>query len=218
MPKLYSNKEDTFLHIVEKSEKEINTFICKKWKNLFPQYTFIKSEFTLKGSVRTATGNNGRIDILAYNPGTRRFVIFELKKDYDRNITDQVADYRDFVQENYAAIYLQTTQDYLIQLPKYADIQTDKVEIVLLAKHFSHTQLERVKHLSKKDNLITLIRYFWFESDLIFIDYVNNDPEQKQAELANTRKLNTIKNTIMQDGALAEVSAYFGIFNNPYAR
>ena len=101
MPQLYSSKNGTFLRVVEKSEKELNKFICEKWKHLFPQYLFIKGEFLLNGNVRAA-GNGGRIDILAYNPVTHRFVIFELKKDYDRNITDQAADYRDFVQDNFA--------------------------------------------------------------------------------------------------------------------
>ena len=212
MPKLYSTKDDTFLRIIDKSERELNAFICEKWKSIFPQYTFIKSEFSLNGSVRSATGNGGRIDILAYNPETKRFVIFELKKDYDRNITDQAADYRDFMQDNYANIYLQATQDYHADLPVYSEIQTDKVEIVLIAKHFSHAQLERVKGLNKKANLITLIRYFWFEDNLIFIDYVNNDPEEKKVEATNTRKLNAIKAIVMQDGPLADAAAYFGMF------
>lgn len=212
MPKLYSTKGDTFLRLIDKSERELNAFICDKWKDIFPQYTFIKSEFTLNGNVRSTTGSGGRIDILAYNPRTRRFVIFELKKDYDRNISDQAADYRDFVQEKFSDIYIQSTQDYHVDLPQYREIQTDNVEIVLVAKQFNQTQLERAKKFNKKENLITLIRYFWFEDNLIFIDYLNNDPERQKEDAANARKLNAIKSIVMQDGPLADAAEYFGVF------
>lgn len=93
---------------------------------------------------------------MAYNPVTHRFVIFELKKDYDRNITDQAADYRDFVQDNFAEIYLEATQDYKVELPVYSEIQKDKVEVVLVAKRFSSTQQERARKLNKKECIVTL--------------------------------------------------------------
>lgn len=100
MPKLFSSKNKVFLKQIDKSEKDLNKFICDNWKNLFPKLTFIASEFPLKGNVRSI-GTNGRMDILAYNSQTKRFVIFELKKDYDRNIIEQAADYRDDIQDNF---------------------------------------------------------------------------------------------------------------------
>ena len=99
------------LELTDKSEQELNEFICENWENLFPSLTLITSEFSLKGSVRSM-GNNGRIDILAYNPETKKFVIFELKKDYDKNISDQAADYRDYVQDDFSEVYLHSTQKY----------------------------------------------------------------------------------------------------------
>ena len=105
MPKLFSTQTKKFLKQIDKPEKDLNKFICENWKSLFPKLTFIASEFPIKGNVRSI-GTNGRMDIVAYNPQTKRFVIFELKKDYDRNITDQAADYRDYVQDNFSEIYL----------------------------------------------------------------------------------------------------------------
>jgi hypothetical protein len=207
MPKLFSGLNKKFLKQVEKPEKELNKFICENWKDMFPQYVFIASEFPLKGNVRSL-GNNGRIDILGYNPETKKFIVFELKKDYDKNITDQSADYRDYVQDNFSDVYLHSTQKYDIDLPKFTEINQDKVEIILIAKKFSLTQIDRVKKI--KDNNITLIRYFWFENDLIFIDYINNDPDDIKIENANTKKINEIKNIIAQDPEMYEIEQFFG--------
>jgi hypothetical protein len=207
MPKLFSSSNKKFLKQVEKPEKELNKFICDNWKDLFPNYIFIASEFPLKGNVRSL-GNNGRIDILGYNPETKKFIIFELKKDYDRNITDQSADYRDYVQDNFSDVYLHSTQKYEIVLPKFTEVNQDKVEIILIAKKFSMTQIDRVKKI--KDNNITLIKYFWFEDDLIFIDYINNDPDDIKIENTNTKKINEIKNIIAQDPEMYEIEQFFG--------
>ena len=207
MPKLFSSLNKKFLKQVEKSEKELNMFICENWINLFPNFKFIASEFPLKGNVRSL-GNNGRIDILAYNPETKKFIIFELKKDFDKNITDQAADYRDYVQDNFSDVYLNATQKYEITLPKFTEINQDKVEIILVARRFSLTQIERIKKI--KNHNITLIKYFWFEDDLIFIDYINNDPDDIKIESINTKKINEIKNIITQDPEMFEIEQFFG--------
>ena len=206
MPKLFSSSNKKFLKQIDKSEKDLNKFICEHWKDLFPTLTFISNEFPLKGNVRSI-GTNGRIDILAYNPMSKRFVIFELKKDYDRNITDQAADYRDYVQDNFSDIYLPTIQKYNIDLPKYLDLNSNQVEIILIAKKFSLTQIERIKKL--KENTITLIKYFWFEDDLIFIDYINNDPDEEKIENINTKKVQQIGVIINQDPDIFEIDRYF---------
>lgn len=192
---------------IDKPERELNKFICENWEDLFPKYTFIASEFPLAGNVRSL-GNSGRIDILGYNPETKKFIIFELKKEYDKNITEQSADYRDYVQDNFSEVYLHSVQKYEVALPKYTEINRDKVEIILIAKKFSITQIERIKKL--KDNNITLIKYFWFEDDLIFIDYINNDPDDIKIETINTKKINEIKNIIAQDPEMYEIEQFFG--------
>ncbi len=208
MPKLFSNSNKKFLSQIDKPEKELNKFICENWKSLFPNLTFITSEFPIKGNVRSL-GNNGRMDIVGYNPTTKKFVIFELKKDYDKNITDQAADYRDYVQDNFSEIYLHATQKYEVELPKFTSINHNNVEIILIAKKFSLTQIERVK--KNKENTITLIKYYWFEEDLIFIDYINNDPDDVKIENENTRKINEIKNIISQDPEMFEIDRFFGL-------
>lgn len=210
MPKLFSSSNRKFLKQVDRPEKELNRFICENWNDLFPSYLFIASEFPLKGNVRSL-GNNGRIDILAYNPVTKKFVVFELKKEYDRNITDQAADYRDYIQDTFSDVYLHSSQKYGVDLPKFTEINQDGVEIVLIAKRFSLTQIDRVKKI--KDGNVTLIRYFWFENNLIFIDYVNNDPDDAKIESVNARKISDIKNIIEQDPEMQEIDSCFGKYN-----
>ncbi len=208
MPKLFSNQNKKFLLQIDKPEIELNKFICDNWNSLFPKLTFIASEYPLKGNVRTI-GTNGRIDIFAYNPEYKRFVVFELKKEFDKNITDQASDYKDFIQEYFSDVYLQTTQKYNISLPKYLEINQNQVEIILIAKKFSLTQIERVKKL--KENFITLIKYFWFEDNLIFIDYINNDPDDIKIEAVNTKKIKQIGSLIQQDPDLYEIDRYFNL-------
>jgi hypothetical protein len=88
MIKIYSTEKKTFLKKVHKSESELNRFLSENWSNFFPQFTFIKSEFVLDGNVRSR-GGSGRIDILAFNPKSNKFVVFELKKDLDKNIRNR---------------------------------------------------------------------------------------------------------------------------------
>ena len=208
MPKLFSSYNKKFLSQIDKPEKELNKFICDNWKDLFPNFTFIASEFPLKGNVRSL-GNNGRVDILGYNPETKKFIIFELKKNYDKNITDQAADYRDYVQDNFSDVYLNVTQKFDVPLPRFTELNSNSIEIILIAKKFSITQIERVKKI--KENNVTLIKYYWFEDNLIFIDYINNDPDDIRIESVNTKKINDIKNIIAQDPEQFEIDRFFGL-------
>lgn len=211
MPKLFSNNRKKLFSIIDKPERELNKFICENWNILFPKLTFIVSEFSLIGNVRSS-GNDGRIDVLAYNPENNKFVIFELKKNYDKNITDQSGDYRDYIQDNFAEIYLHATQKYNIELPKFTKINQSNIEIVLIAKKFSLTQINRVKKM--KENNITLIKYFWFEEDLILIDYINNDPDDEKIENINTKRIRDIKKIISQDPEMFEIDRFFSLKPN----
>ena len=205
MAKLFSASDKSVLKQVNKSESALNKFICENFVELFPKLTFIKREFVLTGNVRTS-GTNGRIDIFAYNADTKRFVIFELKKDFDKNITDQAADYRDFIEDNFAEIYLLATQTLNITLPKHSEIEKNRIEIILIAKVFSATQIDRVNKI--KENLITLIKYYWFENDLVFIDYVNNAPKEDETDTTNEKKANPrTKNSIEDLQALIKNSS-----------
>jgi len=203
MLKLYSTDNRKFLKQINKSEAELNRFISESWKEFFPHFTFIKSEFTLDGNVRSK-GGSGRIDILAYNPKNKKFVIFELKKDADKNIRHQASDYRDFIENNFAEIYLLATQTFEIVLPKYSEISKDDIELILIAKSFSTTDVDKAK---KSKGEITLIKYLWFENQLLLIDYLNNDPDDL-IEKENAVKLQKIKNIIDNKPELADAEAF----------
>ncbi len=203
MLKLYSTDNKKFLKQVNKSEAELNRFISENWKEFFPHFTFIKSEFTLDGNVRSK-GGAGRIDILAFNPKTKKFVILELKKDLDKNIRNQASDYKDFVEDNFAKIYLLSTQSYDAVLPKYSDISEDSIELILIAKSFTPADVDKAK---KSKSEITLIKYLWFENQLLLIDYLNNDPDDL-IEKENAVKLQKIKNIIDNKPELADAEAF----------
>ena len=217
MLKLYSTDNKKFLKTVQKSEAELNKFLSENWKHFFPQYTFIKSEFTLEGNVRSK-GGSGRIDILAYNPKTNKFVVFELKRDIDKNLRNQVGDYKDFIEDNFAKIYLLSTQKYDAALPKYETISEDSIEVVMIAKSFSANDIDKAR---KSKNEITLIKYLWFENQLLLIDYLNNDPDDL-IEKENAEKIKKIKSIIDNKPELADAESFlygkeeakrlFGIF------
>jgi hypothetical protein len=203
MLKLFSTDNNKFLKTINKSEAELNRFLSDNWKSFFPLYTFIKSEFTLDGNVRTK-GGSGRIDILAFNPKTNKFVIFELKRDLDKNLRNQVGDYKDFIEENFAKIYLFSTQKYNALLPKYEAISEESIEVVMIAKTFSSNDVDKAR---KSKNEITLIKYLWFENQLLFIDYLNNDPDDL-IEKENAEKIKKIKSIIDNKPELADVESF----------
>lgn len=203
MLKLFSTQSKKLIKVINKSEAELNTFLSENWNDFFPQYTFIKSEFSIEGNVRSR-GTSGRIDILAFNPKTNKFIVFELKKDKDKNIRNQVSDYKDYIEDNFSQIYLMSLQTYKADLPQFDQISQDSIEVVMIAKRYSATDIERVKK-SKSKNLTTLIRYIWFENELLLIDYINNDPD----DLIEKENAEKIKNIIENKKSLyADVEAF----------
>lgn len=188
MIRLFSSNNKKFLKSVDKSEAELNRFLSENWNNFFPQFKFIKSEFTLDGNVR-GKGTAGRIDLLAFNPKSKKFIIIELKRDFDKNIRNQASDYKDFVEDNFADIYLLTTHKYEVELPKYTEVSKDTIELILIAKEFNTLDVDKAR---KSKGEITLIRYMWFEEELLLIDFLNNDPLEL-IEKENTEKIKKIK-------------------------
>lgn len=207
MIRLFSSNNKNFLKSVNKSEAELNRFLSENWNDFFPQFKFIKSEFSLDGNVRSR-GTAGRIDILAFNSQNNKFVVLELKRDLDKNIRNQASDYKDFVEDNFANIYLLTTQKYNVELPKFTEVSKETIELILVAKEFNNLDVDKAK---KSKGEITLIRYMWFEDELLLIDYLNNDPLEL-IEKENTEKLKKIKAIIDNNPVvdnLTEIDMFF---------
>ncbi|GHT08326.1 hypothetical protein AGMMS49532_03090 [Endomicrobiia bacterium] len=217
MHKLFSSNSKKSLLQIDKPERELNKFIFENWKYLFPKnYEFISNEVFLKGNVRSSGDKSGKIDILGFNSKTKKFIIFELKKSYDRNITDQAADYRDYVQKNLYEVYVLAIQEYKIKfkLPLFKHISKDP-EIILIAKKFSMVQIG-----TATEKNITLMEYSWFETDLIFINYLNNALADSKIETADTKnkEINKIKNIISSEKeAQDEIDKFFGEKNQSKA-
>lgn len=207
MIRLFSSINKRFLKSVDKSESGLNKFLSENWIDFFPQFKFIKNEFTLDGNVR-GKGTAGRIDILAYNPKSKKFIVIELKRDFDKNIRNQASDYKDFIEDNFADIYLLATHKYEVELPKYTELQKDSIELVLIAKEFNNLDVEKAK---KSKGEITLIRYMWFEEELLLIDYLNNDPLEL-IEKENTEKIKKIRAIIDNkpvNDTITEIDMFF---------
>jgi hypothetical protein len=141
---------------IEISEIGLSTIIHNDWKTFFPDYDILAKEFSLKGQVRSSN-KSGRIDFIAYNQKKKCLTIFELKKDYDKNIRSQIFDYEDFIQENFSEIYLQLTN--LQKIEDFKSLKSKKIELVLIAKTFKETDIRR---LDKMENIV-LIQYSSFE-------------------------------------------------------
>lgn len=202
MPKLFSITGKKILKQVQKSETELNHFLTNHWKYFFPSFEFIKNEFSLSGNVRSDE-SSGRIDIFAFNQKTKKFIVFELKRVFDKNISQQASDYKDFIEDNFAEIYLEATQRYGVKLPSYHEISKDQIEIIFIAQKFTQTHITSVK----KRNNITLIKYFWFEDDLFLVDYINNDPDDEEKQ--NTEKIKKIKKIIDGKDDFSEIGMFF---------
>ena len=142
-------------------------------KELFQKYNFIfiDKEFLLKGQVHDL-GNSGRIDILAYNKDTNRFVIFELKRDDGKyKGLYQATRYRNYIKYHFAEVCLAATKKCKEFLPHFDEVIKNNVEIIHIAKDFTQSIINEAK---EDDSLITLIRYNWFGDDYLFLDYVHD--------------------------------------------
>lgn len=202
MPKLFSITNKKILKQIQKSETELNSFLTNHWEYIFPNFEFIKNEFHLIGNVRS-NESSGRIDIFAFNPKTNKFIVFELKKIFDKNISQQASDYKDFIEDNFAEIYIEATQKHGVNLPSYHEISKDQIEVIFIAQKFTQTHIAS----AKKRNNVTLIKYFWFEEDLFLIDYINNDPDDEEKQ--NTEKIRKIKKIIDGKDDFSEMEPFF---------
>lgn len=172
-----SSANNTQMEVMQPTEKDLQNFILENWANIFPKLTLVKAAFVLDGNVKSKNDKSGRIDMLAFNPTTNKLVVIELKRDFSKTILQQSFEYSEFIENNFSATYLQITQKYGISLPNHQQINTQSVEIILVAKSFSETDTERAKS-PKNLNLITLVKYQAFSflaTPLYVFDFVNNE-------------------------------------------
>jgi len=176
MAYLFSQKGNSHLKELNLKEKELNDFLANNWEQIFPHLTFVQQEFELKGRVRGKDGT-GYVDILAYNPQTKRFVIVELKRIKDKNIRNQAGDYRDYVERNFAEICLKVKEETAAKLPHSSSIDASNVEIILVAKEFYEKDMPELK---RKDQILAFVKYKWFKSGddrLLFYEFVSPEPD-----------------------------------------
>lgn len=148
-------------------EKELNDKLTENWNLIFPDYIFIKSEFILKGDVR-GINKSGRIDILGFNPLTKKFIIIEIKKAYDKNIRSQAFDYKDFIEDNILLIYTSLPDNIKQKICDFPQIKLD-AEIILISNNFSVYDLRKIEKINET---ITLINYTFFSNNNLQFEYL----------------------------------------------
>lgn len=156
------------------TERFLQNQIVKNFNVLFPEYKIIDTEYKLIGDVRKF-GLSGRIDILALNLKEARLVVFELKKDNNKNILFQAIDYSDFIVENYNLIILSASNLTLSEKDMLLKAK-QKPEIILIAKSYNHPTIRRIQ---KIENIISLYEYKAFENNLIQFELLCNKGNNK---------------------------------------
>ncbi len=149
----------------ELSEKELSDIIESYWNIIFPEIDLIKREFQLAGQVRDSE-TGGRVDFFAYNPQSQRFVIIEIKKNYNKNIRSQIFDYAEFIEDNFDLVFLQAKEI----LPNL-QVKRDTFELILFAKYFKPADYSRINKFEYSTKLIT---YNFFENNHIIINTHEN--------------------------------------------
>jgi hypothetical protein len=181
MFRIFSTSEQKFLDIVDVPKTRLRACLVKDWKLFFPDYELIATPFELSG-----IGLSG-VDMLAYSSTEKKFVVLELayhKSDFF------AADYQEFIHKNFAEIYLQSTQIYGLDLPKFTEISKNSIIFVRLAQSFTNAWISRAK--SDLQNTSLGIKYLWLSEELLLLENVdlNRSTNDLEAENASPSTLN----------------------------
>lgn len=163
------------------SEQTLQDILIQNFELFFPSLKLLESEFVLQGDVRRF-GMSGRIDILALNKKNNQLVIFELKTNHSKNILIQALDYTDFIEIHKKNILHQIKNITKTELDILLKNQ-NQVEIILIAKKFSHPTFRRVEKINQS---IHLYEYKSFENNLLQLTETGKlNKEQKLSQNIN---------------------------------
>lgn len=191
MQKLFSGREGKTLKPKDHQEKDLQNFIWEHRQVVFPEYAFIDREFWLKGSVQKHH-SDGYIDILAFYPQSKRFVVMELKRGYDSKVVVQASNYRDYIVKHLPEVCLAVKDRLPDVLSHYQDMIKNKiVDVVLIAERFDPLQIEQAE---KPENQFRLITYHWYADagdEYLVLDEVlggNSSGKKSQKKEPNQKK------------------------------
>ena len=192
MKQLFSIQDKDFLLPVDKKEDVLRDFLWDNRVKLFQKFNFVfvAKEYSLNEGQVHDSGKMGRIDILAYNTASERFVIFELKKDDGKGrALYQARKYRQYIKKHFPAVCWDVREKYNVPIRKSAN---DKAEIILIAKEFTEPVIDEA---DEEESLITLIKYKWFGDDFLFLEYVHcatdiKDKTSKPPKMVNPKSVN----------------------------
>src|SRR5690606_32605889 len=124
---------NSYLEEINKSEKEVQKFLITNWNHLFPFLKLIKSKYKLEDKIiRIGKKTSGRIDILALNLISNKFVIIEIKvSQEDDKVISQAIDYSISIEENIDSIYLDIKNKKLAEIPD-RNIIKSTVDVIIM--------------------------------------------------------------------------------------
>jgi len=184
-----------YLDEFEHSESFLQEYIIKNWKSIFPNFKFIQKEFPLYDN----TDENKlkyRIDILALNMNTNRFVIIELKKTRQvKYAIPQAIEYYNYFKDNFWSLVNELKINYPRLIPK--DLKLENAHIIIFAKSFSESTINNSQYNVLEPILCTYRLYKDIDNELILtyetnlkgeLNFLKTDVENNKPKIAPPKK------------------------------
>ena len=160
---VYTVKDSNILTLVKKkpfgTEKEMQTLVETNLQQIF-DLLFIKSEFTV---------NNFRIDTLAFDTGSKAFVVVEYKKNKNFSVIDQGYAYLSVLLNNKADFILEYNENSESPLKK-KDVDWSQSRVLFVAPSFTPYQRESINF---KDLPIELWEINQYENKSLILNKIS---------------------------------------------
>lgn len=130
-------------------EKDIEEFVKNHFNELFAELNFIKNQFSIGDYI---------IDILAYAPQTKSFVIIEIKKGKDSSLSDQGVSYLNSIINRKADVVLEYNQKLGFNM-KINDFDWTESKLKFISQEFNRYQIDATASPALPIELYKITRY-----------------------------------------------------------
>jgi hypothetical protein len=167
------------LSLIDKLESEVEDYFVSNWGQIFPHLTLIDRQVYSEILKRPEKKKAGIIDILAFNPGKKRFVVVEIKTTkLDGKVIDQGLDYSQSIKNAKLDFYQEINQNYPGLLPDISKISFDAVETIFIVQDSDVNKIkDRIGRFSQ-DLVIAVLSYSFYKNHLskktLVFDFFSN--------------------------------------------
>lgn len=206
---------NSYLEELNKSEKEVQKFLITNWNQLFPFLKLIKSEYQLEDKIiRIGKKTSGRIDILALNLISNKFVIIEIKvSQEDDKVISQAIDYSISIEENIDSIYLDIKNKKYAEIPD-RNIIKSTVDVIIMVTGVDKNLIE--KKFKALKNPPTYISYQFYNNklqnnELLCMEIHSQSQEYDNyfKEKPNVKDTSETKHKVLKTNILMKDKIYF---------